>query len=188
MPQLTKITTRRGDDGRTDLADGARVGKDSPRIRVLGALDELSSTLGLALSLSPQPECAEELCTVQRELFGLGAALSRTARKGKSAGPSTADADIKRLETKIQALQKRLGPLENFLLPGGCPAAAAIHLARTTCRRAERELVALGRKAAIPPASRIYLNRLSDLLFQLARLENKAAGISETVWEGHKPA
>jgi cob(I)alamin adenosyltransferase len=179
MPRLTKITTRRGDDGRTDLADGTRVEKDSPRLRAIGALDELNAALGLAVSFAPQAETAEALHTVQQELFQLGAALACPIAPAEAAQTPSFTDTVRRMEDTIQALAEALGPLENFILPGGCRAAAALHLARTICRRAEQDLVALGRTEPVEPGLWVYLNRLSDLLFQFARRENKAAGVVE---------
>lgn len=183
MPRITKITTRRGDDGKTDLADGGRVRKDSKRIHAVGSLDELSSAIGLARSQNPLPETADRLREIQNDLFCLGAMLSRrSAAPRKRTGPVFDESRIQDLERETAALQARLGPLQNFLLPGGIPTAASLHYARTVCRRAEREVIALSRAEAVALPIRIYLNRLSDLLYQFARLENKAAGCPETLW------
>jgi cob(I)alamin adenosyltransferase len=182
MPRITKITTRRGDDGFTDLADGGRVRKDSKRIRAIGSLDELNSAIGLAAAWNPQPETGAWLHEVQNDLLCLGAMLSVRSGSRKGAGP-TIDPDRRHsLERIIETLQKQLGPLGNFLLPGGTPCAAELHFARTVCRRAEREVVALARTETIPVEIPLYLNRLSDLLFQLARVENQTAGRSESLW------
>jgi cob(I)alamin adenosyltransferase len=181
MPRLTKITTRRGDDGSTDLADGGRVRKDSKRIRAVGALDELNSAIGLAAAWNPRPDTETWLRDVQNDLLCLGAMLSaRTA--GKRAGPTLAPERRTTIERLVASLERQLGPLENFLLPGGTPCAAGLHYARAVCRRAECEVVALARTEHVPPEVRIYLNRLSDLLFQLARAENQAEGKSESLW------
>ena len=183
MPRITKITTRRGDDGLTDLIGGDRVRKDSQRIHAIGALDELGSALGVARASRPQPETDRGLLAIQNDLLCIGAMLSRKSRRAQaSAGPVLDVHAPETLERESAALQRRRGPLENFLLPGGTPAAASIQLARAVCRRAEREVVALSRSASIDPLARIYLNRLSDLLFQYARLENQVAGISEQIW------
>jgi cob(I)alamin adenosyltransferase len=183
MPRLTKITTRRGDDGLTDLIGGARVRKDSKRIRAIGALDELNSTLGMARSQKPQPEIDRRLRLIQNDLLCIGAQLSRKTGKTNSAAGSgftvqTPDA----LERESAELQRRLGPLENFLLPGGTPAAAALQFARAVCRRAERDVLALSRSETVDRSIGLYLNRLSDLLFQYARLENQSGGYSEQLW------
>jgi cob(I)alamin adenosyltransferase len=186
VPRITRVTTRRGDDGLTDLAGGGRIRKDSPRMRAIGAVDELNSAVGLALAFSPQAETALRLREIQNGLFQLGAMLSRSKPpSGKDAPPRISRRQVDEMERDIRSLEERLGPLENFILPGGASCAAALHLARAVCRRAERELVALGRRAATDTVLPVYLNRLSDLLFQLARFENKAAGESESYWEGH---
>jgi cob(I)alamin adenosyltransferase len=183
MPRITKVTTRRGDDGFTDLAGGARVRKDSNRIRAIGTLDELNSALGMARAQKPQPATDRRLREIQNDLLCLGAMLSRKSRARRtSAGP---DLDVhlpEVMEQESADLQRQLGPLENFLLPGGTPSAAGLQFARAVCRRAEREVVALSRSETIDPLPGLYLNRLSDLLFQYARLENKAAGFSEHFW------
>jgi len=183
MPRITKVTTRRGDDGKTDLADGGRVRKDSKIIQAVGSLDELNSAIGVARSQNPLPETADRLREIQNDLLCLGAMLSRrSAAPRKPAGPVFDENRIRDLERETAALQARLGPLQNFLLPGGIPTAASLHFARTVCRRAEREVIALSRAVPVARPVRIYLNRLSDLLFQYARLENKAAGCLETLW------
>ena len=184
MPRITKVTTRRGDDGKTDLADGKRIRKDSKRIQAIGSLDELNSAIGSARAQNPQPETAARLREIQNDLFCLGSMLSRKSpAPRKIAGPVLDPGRIEAVERDIAALQERLGPLENFLLPGGAPCAAGMHVARAVCRRAERDVIALSRSASVASEVRIYLNRLSDLLFQYARLENKAAGLSETFWK-----
>jgi cob(I)alamin adenosyltransferase len=181
MPRLTRITTRRGDDGSTDLSDGGRVRKDSRRIRAIGALDEVNAVIGLAASWNPKPDTRTWLREIQNDLLCLGAVLSaRAGRKNK--GPVLDPGRRTSIERLVSTLEKQLGPLENFLLPGGTPCAAGLHLARTVCRRAEREVVALARTEKIPDEVGLYLNRLSDLLFQLARVENQAAGNSESLW------
>jgi cob(I)alamin adenosyltransferase len=183
MPRITKVTTRRGDDGFTDLADGKRVRKDSLRIRAIGALDELNSAIGAALAQKPGTETAARLRQIQNDLLCLGAMLARNPAGGRrTRGPEIDAQAAGAMERESASLQKRLGPLENFLLPGGTPAAAGLHLARTICRRAEREVAGLGRREPVSPTVRIYLNRLSDLLFQYARVENRSSGTPETFW------
>jgi cob(I)alamin adenosyltransferase len=183
MPRITKVTTRRGDDGKTDLADGGRIRKDSARMQAVGTLDELNSAIGVARSLNPSPKTAGLLLAIQNDLLCLGAMLSRrSAPAGKPSRPAFAAGRIPELEHEIDALQKHLGPLQNFILPGGTPAAAALQLARAVCRRAERDVVTLSRTGRTAPEIRIYLNRLSDLLFQTARMENQAAGLPEDLW------
>jgi cob(I)alamin adenosyltransferase len=179
MPRITRVTTRRGDDGSTDLADGRRVRKDSPRMAAIGSLDELNSAIGAALSQNPTPKTADRLREIQNDLLCAGAMLAGS-RKG--IGPVLEPRRWESLEQEGAALQEKLGPLENFLLPGGTACAAGLHLARAVCRRAERDVIALSRSARIPPDITLYLNRLSDILFQYARLENKAAGVPETFW------
>jgi cob(I)alamin adenosyltransferase len=181
MPRITKVTTRRGDDGKTDLADGRRVRKDSKIIQAIGALDELNSAIGFARAQNPVPETAARLLEIQNDLLCAGAMIIGGSRK--PAGPALDAGRVSFLERETAALQEKLGPLENFLLPGGTAAAAALHLARTVCRRAEREVIALARTAHVAPEIRTYLNRLSDLLFQYARWENRAAGKSEALWK-----
>jgi cob(I)alamin adenosyltransferase len=183
MPRITKVTTRRGDEGYTDLADGRRIRKDSRRIQAIGSVDELNSTVGAARALCLRPETAAGLLKIQNDLLCLGAMLSRkSAAPRKAAGPVLNPGRIESLERETAALQERLGPLENFLLPGGTPCAAALHIARAVCRRAERDAVALSHAGPVDPAIRVYLNRLSDVLFQYARMENKAAGTAESLW------
>ncbi|MGB7539887.1 MAG: cob(I)yrinic acid a,c-diamide adenosyltransferase [Anaerolineales bacterium] len=181
MPRITKVTTRRGDDGNTDLADGRRVRKDSKRIQAVGSLDELNSAIGWARAQSPSPDTAARLLEIQNDLLCAGAMLAGASRKSR--GPVLDPARIEFLERGIASFQEKLGPLENFLLPGGTSCAAALHLARAVCRRAERDVIVLSRTSTVPPDIRIYLNRLSDLLFQCARLENKLSGVSESLWE-----
>ena len=180
MPRITKVTTHRGDDGFTDLSDGRRIRKDSKRIEAIGSLDELGSAIGWVRAHNPLPETQIRLREIQNDLFCIGAMLARGGRD--SPGPSLEAGRIGILEREIAALQEHLGPLENFLLPGGTPCAASLHLTRTICRRAERNVIALSRTAKVAAEVRIYLNRLSDVLFQYARMENKTAGLPETYW------
>jgi cob(I)alamin adenosyltransferase len=183
MPRITKVTTRRGDEGNTDLADSKRIRKDSKRIQAIGSLDELNSMLGVVRTQPLQEATAVSLREIQNDLFCIGAMIARTSTPSKrSAGPLLDPHKIQTMESESKSLQDQLGSLENFLLPGGTPGAAALHLARAVCRRAERDVIALARTTAVAPDIRIYLNRLSDLLFQFARLENKAAGRSESTW------
>jgi cob(I)alamin adenosyltransferase len=182
MPRITKVTTRRGDDGSTDLADGGRVRKDSRRMEAIGALDELNSALGVARSQNPRPETDRRLREIQNDLLCLGAMLSRKSRPVKASAPALDSQLSDAMERESTELQRQLGPLGNFLLPGGTACAANLHLARAICRRAERAMIALSRSETVHPLIRIYLNRLSDLLFQYARLENKSAGLPEQIW------
>ncbi len=183
-----KLYTRRGDAGETDLLGGGRVPKDHQRVEAYGAVDELNAALGICAAASGHADLREAVQGIQGQLLGLGACLaspdaSRRERRGVGE-PSTAD--VAALEQRIDALEKELDPLRRFILPGGCPAAAAFHLARTVCRRAERRVVLLDRDAALGPTPLAFLNRLSDLLFVLARVENRRAGLADVEWEGRR--
>lgn len=179
-----KIYTRTGDAGETALLGGARVAKDDPRVAAYGDVDELNALLGAVLAHAPGGAAAEVLLQVQRDLFALGAQLADptsavTARRDKAA---LTGAHVERLERAIDAAQERVPPLTAFILPGGAPAGALLHLARTVCRRAERALVALHRAQPLDAVLLAYVNRLSDLLFVLARDVNHAAGRGEERW------
>jgi cob(I)alamin adenosyltransferase len=174
--RLSKIVTRTGDAGTTGLGDGSRVAKDSARIEAIGSVDELNSTIGVLLAEAlPQP-VAECLVAVQHDLFDLGGELSIPGYA------SVTDAHVARLESDVERFNADLAPLKEFILPGGSRAAAVAHVARTVCRRAERALVAAAATDAITPTSRVYLNRLSDLLFVLARTLNRAEGRADVLW------
>jgi cob(I)alamin adenosyltransferase len=175
--RLSKITTRTGDAGETGLGDGARVPKDSPRIAALGDIDELNSTIGLLLSEEIPPEMRAVLEQVQHDLFDLGGELSIPGHS------LLKDSQVEALEAQLERWNAGLPPLKEFILPGGSRAAAAAHLARTVCRRAERALVALARTEAVGMPARLYLNRLSDLLFVGARALNRAAGRADVQWQ-----
>jgi cob(I)alamin adenosyltransferase len=179
-----KIYTRRGDLGETDLLGGARVAKDHPRVAAYGAVDELNAQLGSAAAASRHDDVRELVQRIQAELFALGAWLASPdpALRAKSGIAEPAAEQIAFLEARIDALQGELEPLRRFVLPGGGSAAAAFHVARTVCRRAEREVVALGRAEPLGATVLTYLNRLSDLLFVLARAENRRAGIADVEW------
>ncbi|HSD43712.1 MAG TPA: cob(I)yrinic acid a,c-diamide adenosyltransferase [Burkholderiales bacterium] len=180
--RLSKITTRTGDAGETGLADGSRVAKDSARIGALGEVDELNSVLGVLLAEEIPAAVREALVGVQHDLFDLG---------GEMAIPGHAiigDAHVTRLETLTERFNADLAPLKEFILPGGSRAAALAHLARTVCRRAERSVVALARAEEVASGARIYLNRLSDLLFVLGRVLNRAAGGSDVLWNRERDA
>jgi cob(I)alamin adenosyltransferase len=174
--RLSKITTRTGDAGETGLGDGARVAKDSARVQALGDIDELNSCLGWLLAEKLPAGIARALLQVQHDLFDLGGEVSIPGHTMVTA------AHVERLEALTQSHNAKLKPLKEFILPGGTRAAAAAHLARTVCRRAERSLVALGRKEPVGETARQYLNRLSDLLFVAARALNKAAGVGDVQW------
>ena len=174
--RLTKIVTRTGDDGTTGLGDGARVGKDSARIAVLGDIDELNSAIGCVIAEGPSERVRALLASVQNDLFDLGGEISIPGRS------ALWDAHVEQLERVAERLREPLPPLRDFILPGGSRAASACHLARAICRRAERSLVALGRAEAVSELSIRYMNRLSDVLFLTARTLNAEAGHPETIW------
>ena len=179
-----KIYTKTGDAGETGLFGGGRVPKDALRIEAYGTVDELNAHLGLARALQAETEVEVELSRLQSELFVLGADLAAPLMTGgpnvRRIGPD----HIQRLENVIDAFDARLEPLKSFILPGGSRTAAELHVARTVCRRAERLAVRLAREENIGPLPVVYLNRLADLLFVLARLANALDGGQETLWHG----
>jgi cob(I)alamin adenosyltransferase len=174
--RLSKITTRTGDAGETGLGDGSRVPKDHPRVAALGDIDELNSALGLLLAEELPKEVRAVLSEVQQDLFDVGGELSIPGHA--MLGPN----QVSNLEKAVEGWNKGLPPLKEFILPGGSRAAAAAHLARTICRRAERSVVALGRKDKVSEHVRQYLNRLSDLLFVAGRVLNRAASVGDVQW------
>lgn len=177
-----KIYTKTGDDGTTSLFSGGRVPKTHLRVEAYGTVDELNSVLGVARAHRPSRQTDDYLARVQRQLFHLGADLA-TPLDAKSDWVARMDADTVRwLEERIDEMTAALPPLTNFILPGGSLAAAQIHVARTVCRRAERLVVALQEHETIGDHALIYLNRLSDFLFTLARYENMRAGIPDVMW------
>jgi cob(I)alamin adenosyltransferase len=180
-----RIYTKTGDDGTTGLLGTGRVKKDDPRIEAYGTLDELNAVLGLARAQGLDRAADALVAQLQDELFVAGSALADPSPQGPFHNAVTSR-HVERLETTIDALQTELAPLVQFILPGGTPAAAHIHLARTVCRRAERLLVRLSNQPGqdVPGTLIVYLNRLSDLLFVLARVVNHRAGISDTLWKG----
>jgi len=171
--RLSKIVTRTGDAGTTGLGDGSRVAKDSPRIAAIGEVDELNSTLGLLLAETLPEAVAVCLTAVQHDLFDLGGELSIPGHA------AVTEAMVVRLEEAVEAFNADLGPLKEFILPGGARAAALAHVARTVCRRAERALVRLAPGSPVSDEAR----RLSDLLFVLARTLNRAAGRPDVLWK-----
>ena len=175
--RLSRIVTRTGDAGTTGLGDGSRVSKTSARIEAIGAVDELNSGIGVLLAESLPPAIAALLTDVQHDLFDLGGELSIP---GHSA---ITTAHIDRLEDAVEQHNAALPPLKEFILPGGTRAAALAHVARTVCRRAERAVVGLASHDDVSQPTRIYLNRLSDLLFVLARALNRAAGSADVLWQ-----
>jgi cob(I)alamin adenosyltransferase len=177
-----KIYTKTGDAGETSLLDGRRTSKDSLRIEAYGTVDELNSLLGLCRSLNTVREIDAHLAALQRELFVLGADLAADPSLGQKHVPHLPEKAVQRIEAAIDGIEPRLEPLRNFILPGGTRTAAVLHLARTVCRRAERLAVHLARSESVRPESIVYLNRLSDFLFVLARLVNSISGTSEEIW------
>jgi cob(I)alamin adenosyltransferase len=178
-----KIYTRTGDAGETGLFDGTRVSKADPRVDAYGAIDETNAWLGLARASGLDSELAGMLETIQRDLFAVGARLADPAQRIAERVTTAAvrpDA-VAQMERWIDALEEGLPPLRRFILAGGSPAGAALHVARTVCRRAERRIVALG-PDAVEPEVLAYVNRLSDFLFVLARAANKRAGVPEIEW------
>ncbi len=175
--RLSKIYTRTGDDGSTGLGNGSRVAKDSLRVEAFGTVDELNSAIGLIIASEPEPSIAELLTAIQHELFDLGGELCIP-------GSSLIEAsDILRLEQRLDAMNATLPPLKEFILPGGGLAASHCHLARSIARRAERATVALAAAETVRPQAIQYLNRLSDLLFVLARVLARKHGHGETLWK-----
>jgi cob(I)alamin adenosyltransferase len=179
-----KIYTRRGDRGETDLFGGERVPKDALRVESYGAVDELCAALGVAAAGSSQADVLALVEEIQSTLFSLGSYLAtrEAGHRGKAGIPEPCDADVLALEKRIDAFEAELPPLERFILPGGTGAAAGFQLARAVCRRAERRAVALHREEPLSEALLRYLNRLSDLLFVLGRVENRRAGVREPEW------
>ncbi|HST43654.1 MAG TPA: cob(I)yrinic acid a,c-diamide adenosyltransferase [Luteimonas sp.] len=174
--RLSKIYTRTGDDGSTGLGDGTRVDKDSLRVTAYGTVDEANSAIGLLLASGIEPAMHELLTAVQHQLFDLGGELCIPGHA------AIHDDDITRLETHLDRFNAPLPPLRDFILPGGGEAAARCHVARTVVRRAEREVVSLSRVEAVRPQAVHYLNRLSDLLFVLARVLARDGGHGEVLW------
>ncbi|MBE3589932.1 MAG: cob(I)yrinic acid a,c-diamide adenosyltransferase [Firmicutes bacterium] len=187
----TKIYTRTGDDGTTSLFGGRRVPKTSPRVQAYGTLDELNAALGVCrVEIAALPggaaDLEAQLETVQGEIFALGAELATPSGRERLAVPPVEQAAVERLERWIDAHEEEVGALTTFILPGGSRAAAALHVARTVCRRAEREVVALAAEAPVAPEALRYLNRLSDLLFSMARVANRRAGVPDIPWQGSR--
>ena len=178
-----KIYTKTGDAGETSLFDNSRVSKADPRVDAYGEVDEVNACLGAALAVGVGDDITSVLTTVQKDLFAVGARLadpaSRIAERVTKAAVTAEQIEL--LERTIDRLETELPALRRFILPGGSPAGALLHLARTVCRRAERRVVALGADS-VEPGVIIYLNRLSDLLFVMARAVNHRAGIPETEW------
>jgi cob(I)alamin adenosyltransferase len=184
MPRITRVYTRTGDDGTTALGGGQRIAKDAARIAAYGTVDELSAAIGLALADGLSPALAAPLGRIQNELFHLGSDLCILEEdKAERPVPVVEERHVVALEELMDRLQEELPPLGNFVLPGGAPGAARLHVARTVCRRAERLVVALAREEAVGAYAVPYLNRLSDLLFVMARYENLRRGVPEVLWD-----
>ena len=174
--RLSKIVTRTGDEGTTGLGDGRRVAKDSARIDAIGAVDELNSTIGVLLAESLPDGVSGCLVEVQHDLFDLGGELSIPGYEAMR------EAQVLRLEDAVERFNAELPPLKEFILPGGTRAASLAHVARTVCRRTERAVVHLGASEPVRDCARKYLNRLSDLLFILARVLNRVGGAPDVLW------
>lgn len=178
-----KIYTKTGDRGETGLFGGPRVGKDDPRVEAYGSVDEANAALGAARALGPDPAVDEVLARAQAALFAVGAELATPAdAPARASLPRVDPAWAVELERAMDRWDAELPPLSAFVLPGGTPVAAALHLARTACRRAERRAVAAARAGPVDPEVVVYLNRLSDCLFVAARLANRRAGVAEPTW------
>lgn len=179
-----KIYTKTGDDGQTGLFGGARVSKDDPRVEAYGSVDETNALLGVALSECQSERVRHALVAIQADLFSLGAELACDAdHRDKLQMPFIDESCIQGLERIIDELEEQLSPLKNFVLPGGALGAALLHQARTVCRRAERRVISVENTASLRKELLIYLNRLSDLLFVMARFENHTARASERPWQ-----
>ncbi len=178
-----KIYTRTGDTGETALFDGARVSKADPRVEAYGDIDELNASIGWALATALDDEIRSMLSIIQRDLFVIGGRLADPGHKvaNRVTKAVMGQPDIERLEAWIDMVDATVPPLRRFILPGGMPGAAALHMARSVCRRAERRMVALG-PDAFESELLVYVNRLSDLLFVMARAVNRRAGEGETEW------
>lgn len=175
--RLSRIYTRTGDKGTTGLGDGTRVEKDSLRVEAYGTVDELNSCIGLLVAHEIPAAIAGQLVAIEHDLFDIGGELSIPGHC------VVKETQVQRLEEFLDALNAELEPLEEFILPGGTTAAAVCHLARTVCRRAERRVVSLARQETLNTNSLRYLNRLSDLLFVLARSLNRSAGVKDVLWQ-----
>jgi len=181
-----KLYTKTGDDGSTGLFGGQRVGKDALRVEAYGTVDELDACLGLAIASPGLQDYRERLLKIQSRLFEVGADLATPHTEGEDVSkryvPRLDPASITELEQMIDEASGAVEPMKSFVLPGGCELAARLHVGRTVCRRAERLVVALAKQDTINPDVVIYLNRLSDLLFALARVANHEAGVDDIPW------
>lgn len=173
--RISKVMTRTGDKGQTGLADGSRLLKNSLRIQAIGEIDELNALIGVIVSLQPEAQISACLVEIQRKLFKVGGELALPEKALMT------DQDVVTLERVIETFNENLSPLKDFILPGGSPAAAQIHVARTVCRRAERSIVALSQVEAVSEVMMCFINRLSDVLFVLSRAENRFSGYVESI-------
>lgn len=180
--RLSKIVTRTGDAGTTGLGDGSRTAKNSPRIEAIGHVDELNSTIGVLVAEGLPQDVATCLSEVQHDLFDLGGELSIPGYA------AVTDEHVARIEEAVEHFNEHLPPLKEFILPGGSRAAALAHVSRTVCRRAERAMVTLAASESVGEPARRYLNRLSDLLFVIARFLNRAAGGADVLWQRGRPS
>lgn len=193
---LNRIYTRGGDEGKTNLVGGQRVPKDDPRIECYGTVDELNATIGavrvsvaeLTAGHARVGELDAILLRVQHELFNLGSILATMPQDVRPKQPRITGAEVRQLELEIDRMNSELAPLRSFVLPGGSRVSAELHLSRTVCRRAERDLVALGRREQVPDEAMQYLNRLGDALFVWARWVNHVLGAEEVLWEPNESA
>lgn len=183
MPRITKVYTRTGDAGTTGLGDGQRVPKESPRVEAYGSVDELGAHLGTARASGLVDDLDAPVARIQNELFDLGSDLCvPEASKETMPVPRIEERHVQALEALMDRLSESLEPLQNFILAGGHPAAAHLHVARTVCRRAERRVIELSRHEAVGTHVIPYLNRLSDALFVMARYQNQATGHADVLW------
>ncbi len=183
---MTRIYTRKGDDGTTRLADGSPASKADRRIEAYGTVDELNARIGLALALRPAAALISPLKRIQHRLFQAGAQLSHPGPAEQYDGPRVTSENVRELEELIDRLNAELPALRHFVLPGGTPVAAELHVARTVCRRAERAVCRLHESEPVDQALIAYLNRLSDALFVMSRYDNFAAGVAEPTWDGNE--
>lgn len=186
MVRINRVYTRAGDDGTTALVGGQRVPKDGPRIEAYGTVDELNTVIGAAIAFGTGEALTAALLPIQHELFNLGSVLALDPTDSERIPlPSVGSSHVEKLEGLIDEWNDSLPALTSFVLPGGHPASAQLQIARTVCRRAERAVIALSREEDVPPIAVTYLNRLSDLLFVAARLQNRESGTDEVLWDSH---
>jgi cob(I)alamin adenosyltransferase len=185
---MAPIYTKTGDGGETGLFGGGRVAKDDPRVDAYGEVDELNASIGVARSAGLDPDLDELAQAIQEQLFTVGSVLATPrGTKAEQSIPKIESQWIADMELEIDQFDTEIPALRHFILPGGSPSAASLHLARTICRRAERKVVALSRTGAVGPEVVKFLNRLSDLLFTMARVSNQRAGVEDVVWNPPKP-